>query len=584
VAVGRRGPMRVVHVAKTRAARQRAIARGVALGVGLSLVAGACGSNETTEKGAAEKIGTTATTEVLGDPVYGGAITVGLEGETNSYLPSKGEFTNPGYNVAYAIFDPLVTEGADGKLHPNLAESFAPNADLTEWTVTLRKGVTFHDGTALDAEAMKSIYDEFLSAPDATTVGAINQIRELRVDDELTFTYVLRDTNGAFAENLTGPIGWPFSVEAARAAGDDAGVAPMGTGPFKIQSWSRDDKLVVVKNDDYWRRGLPYLDQITFRPIPDETSRVQSLLTEGIDAMQSLSGLTIKEVMEVEDAGFKAHVAVGNDASSAIINTSRPPFDDKRVRRAWAHAFNQDDVAVVSGVDGLVETASQYFSEDSPWYSEKVAAARPDYDHDKAKKLLAEYVNDPNRSDGKAVGEKPLLHFQCLADPALLEIGQLAQIEATAVGFEVELQNVEQAALVTNLVGSPLSDPPFEGDFMVGCFRLVNTGDPYATFSSAFGDPTEQIMNLSNFTSPELARLIERLKTTADFDERYALVEQIGLILNEEVPVVFAVGTPSMVGVRDAVKNVTGWTTPEGDLGIGQAFGIARWGEVWLEK
>jgi peptide/nickel transport system substrate-binding protein len=571
-------------VAKIGAARQRAIVKGVALGVGLSLVATACGSNETTEKGAAEKVGATATTEVVGNPVHGGAITVGLEGETNSYLPSEGEFTNPGYNVAYAIFDPLVIEGADGKVHPYLAESFAPNADLTEWTVKLREGVTFHDGTALDASVMREIFDEYLTAPGAVTLGAASGVAEFRVDGDLTYTYVLHDANGAFAGHLTGPLGWPFSVEAARAAGDDAGLAPMGTGPFKIQSWSRDDKLVVVKNGDYWRRGLPYLDQVTFRPIPDETSRVQSLFTEGIDAMQSLNGLTIKEVMAAEDAGFTAHMSVGDDAASSVVNTLRPPFDDKRVRQAWAHTFNQEDVAVVAGVDGLVETANQYFSEDSPWYSEKVAAARPDYDHAKAEKLLAEYVNDPNRSDGKAVGEKPLLHFQCLADPMLLEIGQLVRMEATAVGFDVELQTMEQAALVANLLGTASSDPPYAGDFSMACYRLLNANDPYATFSADFGDPAEQIMNITNFTTPELTRRIAQLKTTADFDKRYATVEEIGLILNDEVPVVFAIGTPSVVGVRDAVMNVGGWTTPEGVPGVGQVRGIARWGEVWLEK
>jgi peptide/nickel transport system substrate-binding protein len=584
-AVGRPEDEGVTTVAKRRAARQRAIAKGVALGVGLSLIAGACGGNNTTERAEPERARPTDNTEGdLGDPVLGGAITVGLEGETNSYLPGEGQFTNPGYNVANALFDPLVIEGGDGHIRPFLAESIGYNAELTEWSFRLREGITFHDGTTLDANVMKAIFDEYLAKPGSTTSGALADVVEFRVIDDLTFAYILKETNAAFVSVLTGPAGWPFSIEAARAAGPDAGNKPMGTGPFKLQSWTRDDKLVVVRNDDYWRRGLPYLDQITFRPIPDETSRVQSLLTEGIDAMQSLAGATIKEVQAAEKDGFTAHTATADDASSAVINTQAPPFDDKRVRQAWAHAFNQDDVAVISEVDGLVENASQFFSEDSIWYSEKVAAARATYDHAKAKKLLAEYVNDPDRSDGKAVGEKPTFNFQCLADPALLEIAQLAQMEASAVGFDVELQTVEQAALVTNLMGSPDQDPPFSGDFMVGCFRLINAGDPYNTFRGYFGDPSEQFGNITNFTTPELTKLVDDLRLTADFDERYAIVEQIGLIINEEVPVVFAVGTPSMIGVRDAVKNVEGWTTPDGDVGTGMAFGITRWGEVWLEK
>jgi peptide/nickel transport system substrate-binding protein len=573
-------------VVKREAVRRRAVAKGVALGVGLSLVAGACGggSGTTTEEAQPERLGTTATTEVLGNPVQGGAITVGLEGETNSFLPSRGEFTNPGYNVALAVFDPLVVRGADGEIHPNLAESLAHNDELTEWTVTLRDNVTFHDGTTFDAEVLKVIFDEFLTNPSSNTAGRVAEISEVRVDDELTATYVLEEPNGAFPDLLSGPVGWPFSVEAARAAGEDAGLAPKGTGPFMIESWSRDDKLVVVKNDDYWRRGLPYLDRITFRPIPDETSRVQSLLTDGIDAMQSLNGQTVRQVMEAEADGYRAHTSAGNDFASAIINTQRPPFDDIRVRRAWAHAFNQDDVAVITGVEGLVETATQYYGSASPWYSEKVAAARATYDHAEAEKLLADYVNDPERSDGKAVGEKPDFQFECLADPALLEVAQLAGMEAQAVGFDVELKNVEQAALVSNLMGNPAQDPPYSGDYMLSCFRLVAAGDPYITFQGAFGPPDEQVMNITNYTTPELTKLIDELKTTADFQERYALVEKIGIIINEEVPVVFAAGTPSVIGVRAPVKNVAGWTAGDGAQGGGVFNGITHWGEVWLEK
>src|SRR5690606_2326016 len=114
-----------------------------------ALVAAACGSDDSGEAG--EPTGATSDMSEKGDPVHGGSITVGLEAETNSWLPGSGNFGNPGVTVAYAIYDPLMKRSADGEVRPYLAESLEPNGDLTEWTLTLREGIEFHDGTPLDA-------------------------------------------------------------------------------------------------------------------------------------------------------------------------------------------------------------------------------------------------------------------------------------------------------------------------------------------------------------------------------------------------------------------------------------------------
>src|SRR5690606_31141802 len=120
----------------------------------------------------------------------------------------------------------------------------------------------------------------------------------LRVDDELTFTYVLDAPNAAFDDLLTGPVGWPFSVEACRAAGDDCGDQIAGTGPFRLVEWTRGSELVVERNPDYWRTDadgiqLPYLDRITFRPIPDDSSRWLSVTSGTIDAGHTFQAQSI---------------------------------------------------------------------------------------------------------------------------------------------------------------------------------------------------------------------------------------------------------------------------------------------------
>ena len=570
---------------------QRRPARWLVSLLAVALLAAACGGDgdgggggEIAGGGEDGGDATTSTTEEQGDPVEGGEITVGLEAETNSWLPGEGAFATGGVNVALTLYDPLMARSADGELRPYLAESMEVNDDLTEWTMTLREGVQFHDGTDLNADVIKTIFDEYLTADGANTAGALSNVNEVRVEDPLTVTYVLEEGDAAFSDLLQGAIGWPFSVEAARAAGDDAGSQPVGTGPFKFESWQRDSQLVVSKNEDYWREGIPYLDQVTFRPIPDEDSRIQSLLSGDLDAMQSLRGSSIKQVLDAAESGdFTAYQFNGNETGASILNVLVPPLDDVRIRQAFAHSSNSEAVAEVLGDDGLVEPSTQFFSTDSPWWSQEVADAYPEYDPEAGAALVEDYVNDPDRSDGKPVGAAPTIDYNCPPDPSLIEISQLVQAQLAVVGIEANLNQVEQAAHIANAIGSPETDPPFAGDYIVNCWRVGSQDDPATTLGNAFGPVASQPLNFTNFTDPELDSLITELKTTLDFEDRYAIVEEIGLLLNEQIPVTFGVGTPTVIGTDADVKNVAGWTFPDGTLGNGHPSAVGRWREVWVE-
>jgi peptide/nickel transport system substrate-binding protein len=156
----------------------------------------------------------------------------------------------------------------DGELQPYLAASLEANEDLTQYTLTLREGVTFHDGTPLNAEAIKSNFDNHLKADGSAAAGALRDVDSVTVVDDLTLTYDLNRANAAFPDLLTGSIGWPFSPTAAEQLGEDFGSQPVGTGPFVFERYARDDAFVLVRNEDYWQEGLPYLDRITFRPSP----------------------------------------------------------------------------------------------------------------------------------------------------------------------------------------------------------------------------------------------------------------------------------------------------------------------------
>jgi peptide/nickel transport system substrate-binding protein len=504
-----------------------------------------------------------------GEPVDGGAIVVGLEAETSSWLPGEGTFNQPGVNVAYSIYDPLMHRTADGEVEPYLAESMEPNEDLTEWTLTLRPGVRFHDGTPLDAQALKTIFDVYLTAPGANTAASVDEVTSLDVVDQLTVVYRLEEANAAFPVLLISSPGWPFSPTAAAAAGEDAGARPAGTGPFKLVSWQRDSQLVVEKNEDYWQPGLPHLDTITFRPMPDEDTRLASLRSGDIDAMQSLRQSTVIRARELD--GIDNYEHLGSNSGGGTLNTGKPPFDDVRVRRALAYSLDQEAIIEVLGGKGVTPPTTQFFSEDSPYYSEKVAAAYPSYDPEKAQELYDEYVDDPERSDGKPVGTDLAFTYSCPPDPSLNEVAQLVQSLYGALGAQVELEQVEQATWIQKMLAR---------DYDTGCTRVGADSDPYIVFDAAF---TEGPLNMTAFQDPEIDEQLDVLRTTTDLAQRKAAVEAIGLVINENVPNTFSGGTLTVMATREAVKNVDGWVFPDGGpRGNGAAGAQVMWGHVWL--
>jgi peptide/nickel transport system substrate-binding protein len=549
------------------------------LTVAVLAVTAACSSGDGDDPGAGAR-----TVSETTDAQRGGEIVVGLESESAGFLPGQSALTPASTNVVRAVFDTLMARTEDGGTEPDLAESLDPNGALTEWRLRLRPGVTFHDGTPLDADALREIFDQYLTDPGSTTAGALDGV-QLRVDDELTVTYLLDEPNAGFPDLLTDAPGMPFSVQAASEAGADAGARPVGTGPFRFERWERDTELVVVRNESYWRDGLPHLDRITFRPVPDEHERAQGLLNGDLDAIQSLRGRIITSMLSAEEQGrpLEVHTFIGDDAGISFMNVLEPPFDDLRIRRAFAHTVDQEWVADVLGDVGLVDLANQYFGLDSPWYSQRAADARASYDMDAARRLVQEYVDDPARSDGQPVGTPPRLVYQCVDEPILRDLSRLTQHAAEEAGFEVELVAMDQGQLVAGATGSPFTDPPYRGDFMVTCYRTIPAGGPYATLAAAFGPPDRTPSNLSNFHTDQLAELLDRLRSTRDLQEQRALVEEIGVLINENAPLSYGTATPAMVAVRRGVHGVGSATLPDGTRTEGVRRAIARWGEVWTE-
>ena len=575
----------------THGARARTSARRwAAVLAALALVTSACGGSSD-DGGGGEASSAADNPQPEGEPKTGGTLTVGLEAESSGWLPGVGSPASPGYNVMYAVYDPLVMQTDQGDYKPYLAESYQPNADFTQWTLKLRDGVTFHDGSKLDANVLKQNM-ALLKEPTSNLAGTLAEVSSVTVVDPLTVRYDLARPNAAFPALLVTTPGMPFSMKNYQAKGKDgANASPVGTGPFSFVEWRRDDRLKVKANPNYWGKdeGLgPYLDEIVFRPIPDEDTRLQSALSGDIDAFQTLRQSIVRQAREeAEDGDLALHSFIGNNAGASIMNTLVPPLDDVRVRRGLAHAIDQEQLIEVLGGTGISPPQTQYFSKESIYYSEKVAEAYPKFDADKAKSLLKEYTDDPKRSDKKPVGTPIAVQYNCQPDPSLVELSQAYQAFWSNVGVDVTLKSVDQAGHIKNAIGSPATTPPFKGDYVINCWRSGSGADPYNSFKNEFGPVEKQPLNFTNYRSDVINEQLGVLGGSQDMEERKAAVEKIGLDIVENMPIIWTGSTATVVGVRPEVQNLSSWKLPDGTKGVGTGLftgGTALWGQAWLAE
>ncbi len=258
----------------------------------LGLVAVACGGGG---GGGNEGGGSAAGDE--GTPTPGGKIVYGLEAETtDGWCLPEAQLAIAGIMVARTIYDTLTRPDAEGKYEPWLAESVEPNADATVWTIKVREGVKFHDGTDLTGEVVKNNLDAYRGTYPGRTpllfAITFSNIASVDLVDPMTVTVTMKEPWVAFDAYLygSGRVGMmaQSQLDDAQSCADKL----VGTGPFMLDEWVPNQKLVAEKNPDYWAkdaegRQLPYLDEVEFRPIVEVAQRVNALDSGEINVMHT---------------------------------------------------------------------------------------------------------------------------------------------------------------------------------------------------------------------------------------------------------------------------------------------------------
>ncbi|MDX2484690.1 MAG: ABC transporter substrate-binding protein [Pseudodonghicola sp.] len=331
-------------------------------------------------------------------------------------------------SVLYSnVFEGLTRFMGDGSVVPGLAESWDISEDGLSYTFHLHDGVTFHDGTTLDAGDVKFSLDRARAEDSANAQKALfADIATVEIVDPLTVKVTLNEPNGSFLFNMA----WGDAVIVAPESIAAIKQTPIGTGAFKFSQWVQGDKIVLEKNPAYW--GTPAkLDSATFKFISDPTAAFASVMAEDVDVF---SGFPAPENLPQFEADPRFQVLVGSTEGETIlaINNKQPPFDNVLVREAVAHAIDRQ--AIIDGaMFGYGTPIGTHFAPHNPAYVDLTAQSA--YDPELSKKLLAEA--------GLPDGFETTLH---LPPPSYARRGgEIIAAQLAQVGIKAEIINVEWA-------------------------------------------------------------------------------------------------------------------------------------------
>ncbi|ETX26759.1 ABC transporter substrate-binding protein [Roseivivax isoporae] len=331
-------------------------------------------------------------------------------------------------SVLYAnVFEGLTRFAADGTIEPALAESWDISEDGTTYTFHLRTGVTFHDGTAMDAEDVRFTLDR-ARGPDSTNAqkALFENIAEVSVIDPQTVEVRLAQPDGGFLTNMA----WGDAVIVAPDSIDAIASAPVGTGPFAFDRWVQGDRIDLVRYSGYWG-AAPALETATFRFISDPTAAFAAMMAQDIDVF---AGFPAPENLPQFEADPRFRVLTGTTEGETILamNNHSDPFDDPLVRAAVAHAIDRQ--AIIDGaMFGLGTPIGTHFAPHNPDYVDLTDLSA--HDPDRARTLLAE----AGLSEGFTTTLK-------LPPPSYARRGgEIIAAQLRAVGIEAEIVNLEWA-------------------------------------------------------------------------------------------------------------------------------------------
>ena len=443
------------------------------------------------------------------------AVVLGMVLEPTGLDPTVAAAAAIGEVVHYNILEGLTKIAMDGAVMPLLAESWAHTPDGKTYSFRLRKGVAFSDGAPFDAAAVKFSFDRAKAAGSTNKAkkAVFDNISSVQVMDPHSVILVLENADAMLPFRLgenTAVILHPNSAATAASK-------PVGTGPFKLDNWLKGSAVTLVKNDSYRDAAKVRLNKVTFRFINDPAAQVAALLAGDIDGIPRLGAL---QAVKQFQADKRFTVEMGSTAGKGILalNNKRKPFDDVRVRRAFAHAIDRN--AFIDGaVEGFGKPIGSHFAPTDLGYQDLTKTYA--YDPERAKALLRE-----------AGVSTPLNVTLTLPPPQYARKGgEIVAAMLAKVGVNAKIENVEWAQWLAG---------PFKGNFDL---TIINHAEPL-DYATAYADPSYYF----GYDNAKFRGLVTTLAATSDQKEKARLWRDIQRQLTDDAVNVY-IWNPAQVAV-----------------------------------
>ncbi|CAM2930246.1 ABC transporter substrate-binding protein [Prescottella defluvii] len=516
-----------------------------ALAAATVLVAGCAGGSGAATDASEVATGIVGEQPDGGDPTSGGTLSYATYNGVSSLDPAdRQDGGATGGSEMAAIYDVLMRYDPESKEYsPQLAQSLTANEDNTVWTLTLRDGAKFSDGTPVDAAAVQWSIDRYLGKKGTHAQVWTATVGEVRSPDPSTVVFTLKQPWNEFPILFTtgpGMIVAPSSMASGK-------FTAVGAGPFTVEKFASQDELVLAANPGYWD-GKPHLDKLRFPAIVSEQAKLDALHTGGVQAAYLRNAEVVHNALEAGDVGYVYTVSMGGVGN--INQREGRAASDERVRKAIVAAFDPNTFNErVEGGFGM--PSSDMFQPWSQWHGDVAGSG---YDPETAKKLLAE---------AKADGYDGRLTYVGLNDAAAKSSGLAFQSMLQAVGFTVDIVN---ATSINDLVKTMYALHDY--DIGYAGFNILDESPFVRMYGNLYSESTSNVLGYRN---PEMDALLGKLQTAPNDADRLAVLEDVQTLVNETNPML----------VVNAGKYFIPWSknthgiTPSAD-------GIMLFGKAWL--
>lgn len=440
-------------------------------------------------------------------PKAGGTLQVALESELRTLDPAFSTQLVE-REVFYNIYEALVGIDQHLKIIPGLATSW-DISDPKTYVFHLRQGVTFQDGTPFDAQAVKWNLDRYRTAPGSFRKNDLASVDTVEVRDASTVVLHLKQADATLLSTLVDRAGMMVSPNAVQKQGKDFARNPLGagTGPFEFVEWQNGDHLTVKKNPDYWQKGKPYLDQITFHPITNTDSSLAQLRSGGLDVVRVVSG---KDVTSIKQDASLVYKAVPGLAFDGIEINRKGAFSDPD--RAKAIALATDRAQIVKNVFFNVGTVSN-----GP-------IPPPSWAFDPNEKIYT----GANVAKAKSAATGFTFTLKATNTPDSIQEAQLIKAQLAKAGITVEIQSEEFGQLLNEVEAHN-----FDAALVGWSGRIDPDGNMYAWFH------TGGVNNDDQYSSAKVDSDLEQARLTTGQGQRKKLYDDAQRQLVADVAYVF---------------------------------------------